>query len=197
MGAGQSGESRPGLCGGPDVFDLSCGVARGARRANDPLNDDDQASIVVAGWIAAREAGDVEMAASYCHKEFVFASPAVRGLHTSPPGLSPRVCSRPIDRLTASLLPSLPQLSLAGLEAAKKRLFSQQAPVPIEVITPLQSKEGSTKERPMYFREVSFKVGTNKLAIRQEWVILLSGGKPLIGSVSASRVSPNRSPAPA
>ena len=113
------------------------------------------------------------------------------------PGLSPRVCSRPIDRLTTSLLPSLPQLSLAGLEAAKKRLFSQQAPVPIEVITPLQSKEGSTKERPMYFREVSFKVGTNKLAIRQEWVILLSGGKPLIGSVSASRVSPNRSPAPA
>ena len=69
--------------------------------------------------------------------------------------------------------------------------------MPIEVITPLQSKEGSTKERPMYFREVSFKVGTNKLAIRQEWVILLSGGKPLIGSVSASRVSPNRSPAPA
>lgn len=81
------------------------------------------------------------------------------------------------------------QLSLAGLEAAKKRLFSQQAPVPIEVITALQNKEGSTKERPMYFREVSFKVGPNKLAIRQEWVILLSGGKPLIGSVSASRVT--------
>ena len=99
MGAGQSGESRPGLCGGPDVFDLSCGVARGARRANDPLNDDDQASIVVAGWIAAREAGDVEMAASYCHKEFVFASPAVRGLHTSPPA-SPRASAR--AQLTAS-----------------------------------------------------------------------------------------------
>ena len=88
------------------------------------------------------------------------------------------------------------QLSLAGLEAAKKRLFSQQAPVPIEVITPLQGKEGSTKERPMYFREVSFKVGPNKLAIRQEWVILLSAGKPLIGSVSASRVTakPDASP---
>ena len=42
----------------------------------------------------------------------------------------------------------------------------------------------------MYFREVSFKVGANKLAIRQEWVILLQGGKPLIGSVSASRVTP-------
>ena len=83
------------------------------------------------------------------------------------------------------------QLSLAGLEAAKKRLFSQQAPVPIEVITPLQAKEGSTKERPMYFREVSFKVGPNKLAIRQEWVILYAEGvKPLIGSVSASRVTP-------
>ena len=89
------------------------------------------------------------------------------------------------------------QLSLAGLEAAKKRLFSQQAPVPMEVITTLQPKEGSTTERPMYFREVSFKVGTNKLAIRQEWVILNSGGKPLIGSVSASRVLPtNRAAAP-
>ena len=85
----------------------------------------------------------------------------------------------------------MPQLSLAGLEAAKKRLFSQTAPVPLEVITPLQTKEGSTKERPMYFREVSFKVGINKLAIRQEWVILNSGGKPLIGSVSASRVATN------
>ena len=58
------------------------------------------------------------------------------------------------------------------------------------MITPLQGKEGSTKERPMYFREVSFKVGPNKLAIRQEWVILVQGGTPLIGSVSASRVAP-------
>ena len=49
----------------------------------------------------------------------------------------------------------------------------------------------------MYFREVCFKVGQNKLAIRQEWVILNSGGKPLIGSVSASRVLPtNRAAAP-
>ena len=62
----------------------------------------------------------------------------------------------------------------------------------MEVITTLQPKEGSTTERPMYFREVSFKVGTNKLAIRQEWVILVAGGKPLIGSVSASRVTAQR-----
>ena len=96
----------------------------------------------------------------------------------------------PLKRAPVMLFCCLPQLSLAGLEAAKKRLFSQQAPVPIEVITPLQPKEGSTKERPMYFREVSFKVGPNKLAIRQEWVILLADGKPLIGSVSASRVTP-------
>lgn len=164
MGAGSSG---PAFCGvggreGEGGFDLSCGLTRSSRR-NMPLSDDDPAIAAVAGWIAAREAGDVELAASYCHKEFVFASP---------------------------------QLSLAGLEAAKKRLFSQQAPVPLEVITTLQSKEGSTTERPMYFREVSFKVGANKLAIRQEWVILLSGGKPLIGSVSASRVAPNRAAAP-
>ena len=64
--------------------------------------------------------------------------------------------------------------------------------MPLEVITPLQSKDGSTKERPMYYREVSFKVGPNKLAIRQEWVILVAGGKPLIGSVSASRVTAQR-----
>lgn len=154
MGAGESRS----FCGtGADGFDISCGMARGARRINDPFLDDDPAIAAVAGWIAARESGDVELAAGYCHKEFVFASP---------------------------------QLSLAGLEAAKKRLFSQQAPVPIEVITPLQAKQGSTKERPMYFREVSFKVGPNKLAIRQEWVILVQGGKPLIGSVSASRVAP-------
>ena len=52
------------------------------------------------------------------------------------------------------------------------------------------TKEGATKERPMYFREVSFRVGTNKLAIRQEWVMITSVGEaPLIGSVSASRVS--------
>ena len=107
--------------------------------------------------------------------------------------MRPLATTRPTRRLCS---PLLPQLSLAGLEAAKKRLFSQQAPVPIEVITQLQSKEGSTTERPMYFREVSFKVGTNKLAIRQEWVILLSGGKPLIGSVSASRVAANRPAAP-
>jgi hypothetical protein len=106
-----------------------------------------------------------------------------------------RVC-RPTVALTRIARPRRAQLSLAGLEAAKKRLFSQQAPVPLEILTQLQAKEGSTKERPMYFREVSFKVGTSKLAIRQEWVILTANGHTLIGSVSASRVSPNRAAAP-
>lgn len=78
MGAGES--TNRGLCGvgGADGFDISCGMARGARRINDPFTDDDPALQAVAGWIAAREAGDVELASSYCHKEFVFASPQVR-----------------------------------------------------------------------------------------------------------------------
>ena len=188
MGAG---ESRPGLCGvgGADGFDMSCGMARGARRMTDPFSDDDPAIAAVAGWISAREAGDVELAASYCHKEFVFASPQARA-RARRARFFTSLQYRVFDEIHSPRASLSLQLSLAGLEAAKKRLFSQQAPVPIEVITALQAKEGSTKDRPMYFREVSFKVGPNKLAIRQEWVILLSGGKPLIGSVSASRVTP-------
>ena len=62
----------------------------------------------------------------------------------------------------------------------------------MEVITTLQPKEGSTTERPMYFREVSFKVGAQRLTIRQEWVMItgVPDEAPLIGSVSASRVAP-------
>lgn len=90
----------------------------------------------------------------------------------------------------------MPQLSLAGLEAAKRRLFSQQAPVPIETIVSLRPREGTfAKEMmPTYYREVAFKVGTNRLAIRQEWVVVLSteGKRPLIMSVSASRASPRK-----
>ena len=41
----------------------------------------------------------------------------------------------------------------------------------------------------MYFREVAFKVGSSSLAIRQEWIILYSKGKPLVGSVSTQRIA--------
>ena len=65
-------ESRPGFC----AEDAICGFANRAS-TKPPWEDADPAIAAVAGWIAAREAGDVELAASYCHKEFVFASPQV------------------------------------------------------------------------------------------------------------------------
>ena len=119
--------------------------------------DEDPTLGVIAAWIAAREAGDAELAASYCHKDLQFTSP---------------------------------KLSLAGLQVAKKRLFGQEAPVPIEVITPLQMKGGekSTRDRSIYYREVSFEVKDAKLSIRQEWVMTHQSGYPLIRAVSTSRV---------
>ena len=65
---------------------------------------------------------------------------------------------------------------------------------------PLRAREGTfAKEMmPTYLREVMFKVGANRLAIRQEWVVVLSNEakRPLIMSVSASRASspPPKSP---
>jgi hypothetical protein len=154
MGAQQS--SRAAVCGlntdDESFWDLTCGL--NGTRKRPPLSSD-PALETVARWIAAREAGNVEEAASYCHEEFVFASP---------------------------------QLSLAGLEAAKRRLFAQKAPSPVDVVAPLQSKPNSTEERPVFFREVAFRVGEQLLTIRQEWVVILGDGSPLIGSVSAARV---------
>lgn len=151
------GASESRSCGGDSAFDMGCGLGSPRKDRNAMNGDGSPAQAAVASWIRAREAGDVEGAAKYCHKDFVFASP---------------------------------QLSLAGLEAAKRRLFSQQAPVPVANVEPLQAKANSTAERPIYFRVVSFMVGTQRLTIRQEWVMITSVGEaPLIGSVSASRVS--------
>ena len=157
--------STPRACGGPDgEFDILCGLsptARGKRQAYPYADSDVEAQLVVARWIAAREAGDMDTAADCCHSEFAFASA---------------------------------QLSLQGLEAAKERLFVQRAPTPVETLKPLQLKEGSSKERPVFFREVKFTLGQDdqrqELKIRQEWVVIPGGlppNKPLIGSVSASR----------
>jgi hypothetical protein len=132
-------------------------VKEGAPAMDGPIAE---AAQVVVRWIAAREAGDREVAASCCHTDFAFASA---------------------------------QLSLQGLEAAKERLFAQRAPTPVDTIKPLQLKEGSTKERPVFFRVVKFTLGQDEqrqeLKIRQEWVVIPSfpPGSPLIGSVSASR----------
>ena len=126
------------------------------------LEDVDPAARVIANWIIAREAGDVAAAASCCHESFLFASPNKRD-------------------------------SISGLADAKTRLFTQQAPVPVKILAPLQLKEDTAgNNRPIYFREVSFKVptpnmGTQILDIRQEWMII-HGDTPLIGSLAATRV---------
>ena len=80
---------------------------------------------------------------------------------------------------------SSPQLSLTGLDKAKARLFAQVAPEPEAILMPLRlTSEG------VVYREISFKVGYQRLAIRQEWTLIWDeqSKRALIGSVSATRV---------
>ena len=81
---------------------------------------------------------------------------------------------------------SSPQLSLTGLDKAKQRLFAQVAPEPEAILMPLR-----TTSEGVVFREISFKVGYQRLAIRQEWTMIWdeNSKRPLIGSVSATRVN--------
>jgi len=83
---------------------------------------------------------------------------------------------------------SSPQLSLTGLESAKERLFAQVAPAPESVLMPLQKMA-----KGAVFREISFKLGSERLYIRQEWTLVQVGNhespKMLIATVSASRVA--------
>ena len=59
------------------VDDWACGTAK-RHRPNSVLDAPDPALETVRQWIDAREQGDMELAASFCHPEFVFASPQVR-----------------------------------------------------------------------------------------------------------------------
>ena len=138
-----------------------CGSKRGGPNHAHILKASDPAHATIQAWIEAREQGDMDAAASYCHSQFVFASP---------------------------------QLSLTGLDAVKKRLFSKPAPAPIEVLTALQRREDTLDEErtPTYYREVVFKVGSHRsLAVRQEWVVALSseGKRPRIMRVAAVQAS--------
>ena len=78
-----------------------------------------------------------------------------------------------------------PQLSLVGLEKAKQKLFAQVAPEPEAILMPLRMTNDG-----LVYREISFKVGYQRLAIRQEWTIIYDKNtdRPLISSVSATRV---------
>ena len=85
------------------------------------------------------------------------------------------------------------QLTLHGLQPAKDRLFIQRAPMPAEIMRPLSMKEESTKEKPVFYREVKFSLGAEgkkqEIRTRQEWTVVPAAddSPPLIIGMVAGR----------
>lgn len=87
-------------------------------------------------------------------------------------------------------------VTISGREVARDKLFGQKAPIPTEILQPLQVVAHIDQERrPLLYREVVFHSGADKAAIRQEWEMqwmtqdrVEQGSKPLIRRLAASHV---------